>query len=136
MKKNCIIFVFVSIFCICNGFELFKRGTDSDTDKSHDNHGPAKHWGYRNQDKSVLPREWYKSHPKCYGTQQSPINLETASSQYDDDLDTIKITGKFLNETEKAVNEEWTISNNGHSGKFCLFWSRLSFNIVITISYI
>lgn len=26
---------------------------------SHHHHHPAKHWGYRNQDKSVLPKEWY-----------------------------------------------------------------------------
>ena len=113
-----LIFIFLSILCISNAFKIAKRGADSDSDKSHNDHGASKHWGYRNQDKSVLPKDWYKSHPKCYGVQQSPINIETALCQYDDKLDTIKINGQFLNETDKAVNEEWAVSNNGHSGEF------------------
>lgn len=122
-----LIFIFLSILCISNAFKIAKRGADSDSDKSHNDHGASKHWGYRNQDKSVLPKDWYKSHPKCYGVQQSPINIETALCQYDDKLDTIKINGQFLNETDKAVNEEWAVSNNGHSGEFFLAFSRIEF---------
>lgn len=76
-----------------------------------DSRHPSKHWGYRNQDRSLLPTDWHKSHPKCYGQQQSPINVETANTVYDKELTELNIEAKHGNETE----ELWELKNNGHS---------------------
>jgi carbonic anhydrase len=71
----------------------------------------SRHWGYRNEDLSILPKDWHKSHTKCSGVRQSPINVESKLSVYNSSLKTIQI-----NKTgDKA--EQWQIKNNGHSSK-------------------
>lgn len=80
----------------------------------------VKHWGYRNEDKSLLPKNWHKNHPKCYGKQQSPINIEPSLTTFDEKLEELNYKSSFLNSTDD--NEVWTVKNNGHSGKiFILF---------------
>lgn len=82
-----------------------------------EHHHPVKHWGYRNQDRSILPKEWHKSHPQCYGTQQSPINIVTSDTQYDGNLTKLTISIQKLNQNDNSDTEElWEMKNNGHSG--------------------
>lgn len=73
---------------------------------------PAKHWGYRNQDRSLLPNDWYKTHPQCYGHQQSPINIELSETIFGNELAPLSIKEEKINETESEV---WQVENNGHS---------------------
>lgn len=73
---------------------------------------PARHWGYRNEDRSLLPNNWHKHHPKCYGQKQSPINIDSLQTAYDKRLKPIKINSE-LGSDEKQI---WTMKNNGHSG--------------------
>lgn len=35
------------------------KENDKTTGEHAEHHHPAKHWGYRNQDKSILPKDWY-----------------------------------------------------------------------------
>ena len=87
-----------------NANEIKKRSAES------------KHWGYRNRDKSLLPSDWYLTHPKCYGKQQSPINIELDTTTYDENLNDIKISSEFKGaNTDVNQNEVWTVENNGHS---------------------
>lgn len=80
--------------------------------KRRDSAHPAKHWGYRNEDRSLLPKNWHKTHPNCFGQQQSPINVETVNTVFDKDLTQLEIVEKYgVNETQ----EEWDVKNNGHS---------------------
>jgi carbonic anhydrase len=75
----------------------------------------SKHWGYRNRDKSLLPKDWYLTHPKCYGKQQSPINIELDATTYDDNLNDIKISSQFKEASNDLnQNEVWILENNGH----------------------
>ena len=74
-----------------------------------------KHWGYRNQDKSVLPKNWHEKHPTCYGKQQSPINIESHETIYDQNLTQLVISSFFKDSNQNK--EIWNIKNNGHSGK-------------------
>ena len=78
----------------------------------------VKHWGYRNQDKSILPSNWHETHPKCYGKQQSPINVESHETFYDKNLTKISITSEFKTVKRESdwKKEKWSIKNNGHSG--------------------
>ncbi len=86
----------------------------SDGKKSND-----KHWGYRNEDKSVLPSNWHEKHPNCYGKQQSPINIESHETIFDQNLTQLAISGSFND--ANAVKEIWNIKNNGHSGKILIY---------------
>jgi len=88
-----------------NGDEIRKRSAES------------KHWGYRNRDKSLMPKDWYLTHPKCYGKQQSPINIELETTTYDGDLNEIRISSelKGANNNDVNQNEVWSVANNGHS---------------------
>lgn len=56
----------------------------------------------------------FKNHPKCYGKQQSPVNVETNKAYVDENLDDVNIMAIPL---EEASQEIWEIQNNGHSGK-------------------
>lgn len=80
--------------------------------RGSDNHHPVKHWGYRNQDRSLIPNDWQKSHPQCNGQQQSPINVELTSTEFARELAPLKIKEEKTNETEP---ETWIVKNNGHS---------------------
>ncbi|RNA32927.1 carbonic anhydrase 4-like [Brachionus plicatilis] len=88
------------------GIECFRLKRDTEQ------HHPVKHWGYRNQDRSLIPDSWHKSHPKCYGEQQSPINVELAATVYGKELAPLKIKEESINGTE---HETWQVKNNGHS---------------------
>ena len=44
------------------------------------------HWGYRNPEYNLLPKNWSDISPKCSGRHQSPINIETASVEYNSAL--------------------------------------------------
>jgi carbonic anhydrase len=81
-----------------------------------------KHWGYRNEDKSVLPNNWHEKHPNCYGKQQSPINIESHETIFDQNLTQLVITGSFKD--PNAVREIWNIKNNGHSGNIFKFYLK------------
>lgn len=91
--------------------------------KRHSNGHHQKHWGYRNFDKNILPKEWHKAHPKCHGEQQSPINIELSYTHYDPELKHIEIEQseyiKYDEEDEKydenEPHEMWSLKNNGHS---------------------
>lgn len=72
----------------------------------------VKHWGYRNQDRSLLPNDWHKTHPECYGHQQSPINIELSATIFGNELAPLKIREENINETDSEV---WQVENNGHS---------------------
>jgi carbonic anhydrase len=95
-----------------------KRREVETEEKAHQ----SKHWGYRNQDKSLLPKEWHKSHPKCNGIQQSPINVNFSASVFDSKLKSICISSLInSNKTTTDVvdgpyEEHWKMGNNGHSG--------------------
>lgn len=78
-------------------------------------------WDYEPNVKGFLsPDEWYKGYPNCAGKEQSPINLSTNNTKYDDKLRRIKIT------YEKSIEDEiydssiydvaWSIHNNGKTG--------------------
>jgi carbonic anhydrase len=79
---------------------------------------PVKHWGYRNEDRSLLPKDWHKHHQKCYGSKQSPINVESRATAYDSTLAQININQvRSSGENENGEEtEKWEIKNNGHSG--------------------
>lgn len=92
-----------------------KRDTEAQQGDSKSHHHPVKHWGYRNQDRSLLPNSWHKSHPQCYGKQQSPVNIETASTHLDLQLEPLKVVRDYI-QTNETSDETWEIKNNGHSG--------------------
>ena len=79
----------------------------------------AKHWGYRNEDRSLLPINWHRTHSKCSGDKQSPINIDSCTTLLDKRLKLIKIesNSRYRN-NEKQI---WSIFNNGHSGKLKKF---------------
>jgi carbonic anhydrase len=84
-------------------------------DESHAN----KHWGYRNEDRSLLPSDWHKKHAKCYGTKQSPINVESRATTYDAGLAQVNIN-RALTSGDNEIGEDkekWQIKNNGHSSQ-------------------
>ena len=85
--------------------------------------GDVRHWGYRNQDRSLLPRNWHRHHPKCYGTRQSPIDIELSKSILDNRLTDIVRTTKHKKKHDRDDKKEdfnskqlWKLKNNGHSG--------------------
>ena len=61
----------------------------------------------------MLPHSWHKTHPKCYGKQQSPIDITFHSTEFDSNLIQIEIVSEF---NGVSNDEKWQISNNGHSG--------------------
>ena len=72
-----------------------------------------RNWGYRDEQMNIIPKDWHKHHKKCLGQQQSPIDINLYSTEYDSDLERIVI--KSL---ESPDNRElWNITNNGHTGK-------------------
>jgi carbonic anhydrase len=81
---------------------------------------PVKHWGYRNEDRSLLPKDWHKNHQKCYGSKQSPINVESRTTAYDSTLTQLNINQvRSSGENENGEDKEkWEIKNNGHSSKY------------------
>ena len=82
----------------------------------HDTHHSQAHWGYRNENKNILPKNWYKTHPKCYGLHQSPINVNFASTTFDVKLQPIELTKSPQINVSADAKDLWTIKNNGHSG--------------------
>ena len=103
------------LFFSCSNSDALRFIRKRSADESHGSHS-EKHWGYRNQDKSILPTNWHESHPKCYGKQQSPINIESHETVYDSTLAPLVITSEFKNDSAQQIREVWTIKNNGHSG--------------------
>ncbi|CAF0855706.1 unnamed protein product [Brachionus calyciflorus] len=101
-----LLLIFVSETFSLKANERLKRKRDSE------HQHPIKHWGYRNQDRSLLPKNWHKSHPQCYGQQQSPINVERDLTIYDKNLHALEIIEKIHDENS---TEEWEVKNNGHS---------------------
>lgn len=86
-----------------------------------------KHWGYRNEDKSLLPKDWGKTHNKCYGVKQSPINVESRETTYDSSLTPISI------DKDGDDAEKWELYNNGHSSKATPI--RCHFQTIVAILY-
>jgi carbonic anhydrase len=71
-------------------------------------------WGYLNMDDSLLPADWYKFHPKCNGTRQSPIDIHSTETMYNSSMKRIQFKREMCaNQTQ----ERWTIENNGFSCK-------------------
>ena len=89
---------------------------DTSHSTEHDTHHSQANWGYRNENKNILPRDWYKMHPKCYGLHQSPINVNFASTTFDVKLEPIEITKSLQINVSTDAKDLWTIKNNGHSG--------------------
>jgi hypothetical protein len=88
------------------GANLRRRRRDADD---------AKAWGYRNADISLLPDDWYKSYPKCYGSRQSPIDIVSKSTVFNSALTKLSISQVRKN---GVSGENWQVKNNGHSGRF------------------
>ncbi len=72
-----------------------------------------KFWGYLNEDESLLPSDWYKFHPKCNGTRQSPINILSRQTVYNASMLNIKLTREMPASSQNK--EKWELSNNGNS---------------------
>ena len=74
-------------------------------------------WGYRNDhnEANVLPSKWSENFTNCNGTHQSPINIIASETVYDSSLKEINI---MKINTHLSSSENWTIQNNGRSGKF------------------
>ena len=107
--KYCLILL--SIFFLNDSIKALKIQKRAAGGK----HASEKHWGYRNEDKSVLPSNWHEKHTACYGKQQSPINIESHETVYDQNLTQLAISSFFKDSNQN--NEIWSIKNNGHSGK-------------------
>lgn len=58
------------------------------------------------------PNEWNEVSKFCEQSKQSPINIITCEAEFDSKLKTFKFIGY-------DKENEFTIKNNGHSGKFC-----------------
>lgn len=69
----------------------------------------AADWDYMSDDHG--PSKWGIYYPKCNGTKQSPINIETDKAKYDQNLGNIT----FNNYGEPPANVTFTAQNNGHS---------------------
>ena len=70
------------------------------------------HWGYRNPEYNLLPKNWSDFSPKCSGRHQSPINIEAPI--FDQKLTSIKIK-RIPKNGDQIEKELWTFKNNGHS---------------------
>lgn len=97
----------VAFLGVCEAARLFSK---RDAPHHENNNHHAKHWGYRNEDKSLLPQDWHKSHAKCYGQKQSPINVESKETTFSSALGQID-----YNKNTHEGSEKWTLKNNGHS---------------------
>ena len=109
MKQSFILLTILMLAFQANTTRIQKRSADN-----QHKIGGAKNWGYRNEDKSILPPNWHETHPKCYGNQQSPINIESHETIYDKNLTQLVISSIFKD--SKQPKESWSIKNNGHSG--------------------
>lgn len=103
MKKINFLLV-CSLISIVNAVNFAKRNT-----------GLSKN--FKNIDSIVLPKDLYKTHPKCNDKQHSPIDIYTLHSVYDKKLAPITILNDIYDD------EKWIVSNNGHTGNvYVLFW--------------
>ena len=95
-------------------------------ERAHNGHhgGGAKHWGYRNEDRSLLPKNWHLTHSECSGKRQSPINIISISTLYDKSLSNITIElddGNGASDDGAAEGDQstmkpsWQLVNNGHT---------------------
>ena len=107
--KHCLIFLSIFLLNVSvKALQIQRRAAGG-------KHSNEKHWGYRNEDKSILPSNWHEKHPACYGKQQSPINIESHETVYDQNLTQLAISSYFKDSNQNK--EIWNIKNNGHSGK-------------------
>ncbi|XP_045677981.1 carbonic anhydrase 12 isoform X1 [Phyllostomus hastatus] len=60
-------------------------------------------------------KSWPKNYPLCGGQMQSPIDLHSDILQYDNNLVPLKFQGYNV-----SANEQFTLTNNGHSVKLSL----------------
>lgn len=121
-----LLMVFAFTLVDCKTSNERRRRDSHGHQGHHGHHGPVKHWGYRNEDKNILPRDWHKNHPKCMGQQQSPINIETDKTEYNENLEPIVIHRSnhvsFEDDNSRewfddGAKETWSVKNNGHTRK-------------------
>ena len=77
----------------------------------------AASWDYTKFHGYLAPDEWYKSFPKCSGTEQSPIKISYNQTVYDKNLRGIGV--KYENPIDGNTYTDdmvWSIHNNGHTG--------------------
>lgn len=79
------------------------------------NGASGKGWGYLYGDKNILPENWGQQDAKCDGKVQSPINVISDATVFDDKIGPIEIrkTGGSPNGSEM-----WKVENNGHTVKY------------------
>ncbi|XP_055351239.1 carbonic anhydrase 7-like [Paramacrobiotus metropolitanus] len=79
-------------------------------------------WGYASRDinevQQLPPTKWSDRYPRCNGTRQSPISINSSTAQADGSLTEVG----YYNYAARAVDDLWTIANTGHvvlfSGNF------------------
>ena len=63
----------------------------------------------------VGPSSWHLEYPACGGLRQSPIHIDAShlSSPVANSLKPLRL----VDYDDAAINDEWTLLNNGHSGE-------------------
>jgi carbonic anhydrase len=70
-------------------------------------------WGYKHEKNHLSPEHWDDFFTKCHGHRQSPIDIVSNMTQFDESLKPIHLSQEYFGENNGT--EIWDMKNNGHS---------------------